>query len=274
MSHGPGRKKDTRSEVDKKAASRAVETATDSAKDAAKDAVKDVAKAAPSRETDEERWKRTKSNVRTIAGALLLAFLIRKMVFEPFAIEGPSMEPTLLNGDRVIVANFPFGVFLPLTTEALVTWGMPEPGDVVIVSSPADNVDIIKRVIGLPGDRIEVRDDEVFRNGESIRRRTMGPCREDQASAAIECEWVEEGIGDVVWRTSYSEGLIGTDSMPPMIVPDGHIFVLGDHRDRSNDSRNPRVGMIPISRVRGRALAIYWSNDQRIRWDRIFSGIH
>lgn len=238
------------------------------------EAAKEIAKpAAPARETDEERWKRNKSNFKTIVGAVLLAFFIRIVLFEAFEIDGPSMEPTLLNGDRVVVAKFPFGLFLPFTNDAVASWGMPDPGDVVIVRSPADDIDIVKRVIGVPGDRIEVRDDEVFRNGDSIRRRTLGQCREDQASPSIECEWVEEGIGDVTWRTSYSEGLIGTDSMPPMIVPDGHIFVLGDHRDRSNDSRNPRVGMIPISRVKGRALAIYWSNDQRIRWDRIFSGI-
>ena len=238
------------------------------------DAVKEAKNAKDARESDEERWNRTKSNFKTIVGAVALAFFIRIVLFEAFEIDGPSMEPTLLNGDRVVVAKFPFGLFLPFTDDAVVSWGMPDPGDVVIVRSPADNIDIVKRVIGVPGDRIEVREDVVWRNGEPIHRQTLGPCREDEASASIECEWVEEGIDDMEWRTSYSEGLIGTESMPPMIVPDGHIFVLGDHRDRSNDSRNPRVGMIPISRVKGRALAIYWSNETRIRWDRIFSAIH
>lgn len=225
------------------------------------------------RESPDERWKRTKSNVKTILGAVALAFFIRIVLFEAFEIDGPSMEPTLLHGDRVVVAKFPYGLFLPFTNEAVLSWGAPEPGDVVIVKSPFDDVDIVKRVIGVAGDRIEIREDHVWRNGAPIHRRVLGPCREQEASEdPTDCEWVEEGIGALRWRTSHSL-FSPPESMAPAVVPPGHVFVLGDHRDRSNDSRNPRVGMIPIARVKGRALAIYWSNDTRIRWDRIFSGI-
>ena len=231
------------------------------------------AKAAAQRESDEERWRRTKSNMKTIGGAVLLAFFIRIVLFEAFEIDGPSMEPTLLNGDRVVVAKFPYGLFLPFTSDAVVSWGMPSPGDVVIVKSPYDDIDIVKRVIGVPGDRIEIRDDIVWRNGEPIHRRVLGPCGEGESSEdPTDCEWVEEGTDGELWRTSHSM-LSVPESMSPVVVPPGHIFVLGDHRDRSNDSRNPRVGMIPISRVKGRALAIYWSNETRVRWDRIFSAI-
>jgi signal peptidase I len=216
---------------------------------------------------------RVASTVRTIAGAFLLAFFIRIVLFEAFEIDGPSMEPTLLNGDRVVVSKFPFGLFLPFTDDAVASWGMPDAGDVVIVKSPADGVDIVKRVIGTPGDRIEIRDDVVYRNGESIRQRILGPCHEDASSEdPTDCEWVEEGIAGRTWRTSHSL-LSPPESMPEQTVPPGHIFVLGDHRDRSNDSRNPRVGMIPISRVKGRAEAIYWSSDDFIRWDRIFTDL-
>jgi len=216
---------------------------------------------------------RIASTARTIAGAFLLAFFIRIVLFEAFEIDGPSMEPTLLNGDRVVVSKFPFGLFLPFTDDAVVSWGMPDAGDVVIVKSPADGVDIVKRVIGVPGDRIEIRDDVVYRNGESIRERILGPCHEDASSEdPTDCEWVEEGIDGRTWRTSHSL-LSAPESMTEQTVPPGHIFVLGDHRDRSNDSRNPRVGMIPISRVKGRAEAIYWSSDDFIRWERIFSDL-
>ncbi len=219
---------------------------------------------------EEDRLARMGSNARTIVGAILLAFFIRIVLFEAFEIDGPSMEPTLLNGDRVVVSKFPFGLFLPFTDEAVTSWGMPDPGDVVIVKSPADGVDIVKRVIGVPGDRIEIRDDVVYRNGESIRVQILGPCSEDEGSEdPTDCEWVEEGIAGRTWRTSHSL-LSVPDSMSPQTVPPGHIFVLGDHRDRSNDSRNPRVGMIPIGRVKGRAEAIYWSSDEFIRWERIF----
>jgi signal peptidase I len=230
--------------------------------------------AAPgARDDDEERWKRTKSNLKTIGSAVLLAFFIRIVLFEAFEIDGPSMEPTLLNGDRVVVAKFLYGLFLPFTNGALVTWGMPEPGEVVIVKSPYDNVDIVKRVIGVPGDTIEIRDDVVWRNGAPIRLRVLGACLEEESSEdPTDCEWIEEGIAGRRWRTSHSL-LSVPEAMDPVVVPPGHIFVLGDHRDRSNDSRNPRVGMIPVSRVKGRALAIYWSNESRIRWGRIFRPI-
>jgi signal peptidase I len=132
------------------------------------------------------------STLRTILGAFLLAFFIRIVLFEAFEIDGPSMEPTLLNGDRVVVSKFPFGLFLPFTDDAVVSWGMPHAGDVVIVKSPADGVDIVKRVIGVPGDRIEVRDDVVYRNGESIRVQVLGPCHEDASSEyPTDCEWGE-----------------------------------------------------------------------------------
>ncbi len=224
------------------------------------------------RETSDERWDRTKANIKTIGGAILLALFIRIVLFEAFEIDGPSMEPTLLNGDRVVVAKFLYGLFLPFTNEAVATWGLPNAGDVVIVRSPFDDIDIVKRVIGVPGDELEMRDDIVYRNGNPTFRRVVGPCRGDQMEAQDECEWVEEGIGDHTWDTSHSTYSV-PDSFDEVTVPPGHIFVMGDHRDRSNDSRNPRVGMIPGSRVKGRALAIYWSNDGDVRWDRIFESV-
>ena len=217
-------------------------------------------------------WDRARANFKTIGGAIMLALFIRIGLFEAFEIEGPSMEPTLLNGDRVVVAKFMYGLFVPFTNEAVLTWGIPDAGDVVIVHSPYDNIDIVKRVIGVPGDRIEIRDDVVHRNGEPLQRRVVGPCRGEQQDPDDECEWIAEGIGDHTWYTSHSTFAV-PDSAEELTVPPGHIFVMGDHRDRSNDSRNPRVGMIPASRVKGRAMAIYWSNDAQIRWDRIFSSI-
>lgn len=236
---------------------------------------KSKAKEAPavSSDSSEERWERHKANAKTIGGAVLLALFIRIMAFEAFEIDGPSMEPTLLDGDRVVVAKYMYGLFLPFTNQAVVTWGMPSPGDVVIVRSPYDNIDIVKRVIGVPGDVIELRDDVVFRNDEPLQDRIVGPCRsEDGGHTYDHCEWVQESLEDHVWRTSRSR-LSVPDTLEPMTVPEGHIFVLGDHRDRSNDSRNPRVGMIPVSRVKGRALAIYWSSNGGVRWDRMFDGV-
>jgi signal peptidase I len=240
-----------------------------------KEKIEDLRPSMTEEEEAEERWERTKSNFKTIGGAILLALFIRIVLFEAFEIDGPSMEPTLLNGDRVVVAKFLYGLFLPFTDEAVATWGIPNAGDVVIVRSPLDNIDIVKRVIGVPGDRIEIRDDVPYVNGRAIHHEVAGPCNEGAASEdPTDCEWIEEGRNGRTWLTSHSIVSLPRNH-PAQIVPEGHIYVLGDHRDRSNDSRNPRVGMIPASRVKGRALAIYWSNEDGVdvRWDRIFESI-
>ena len=107
--------------------------------------------AAKAAEVDETRWEKIAQNLRTIGGAVLLALVIRTCLFEAFEIEGPSMEPTLLNGDRVVVSKFVYGLFLPFRDQADISWGGPDVGNVVIIKSPADGVDIVKRVIGVSG---------------------------------------------------------------------------------------------------------------------------
>lgn len=215
----------------------------------------------------ETPWQRTKSNILTILGAVGIAMVIRVMLFEAFEIEGPSMEPTLLNGDRVVVAKYLYGLFLPGMDAAIVTWGHPNRGDVVIVKSPADNIDIVKRVIGLPGDSIEIRDDVVLVNGRPLRRRDLGPCEfESGMTDPTGCQWVEEGLGGRTFVTSHSI-LSQPTERPRSVVPANHVYILGDHRDRSNDSRY--FGPVPFNRVKGRALAIYWSNDHGVRLERM-----
>jgi signal peptidase I len=219
---------------------------------------------------EETRWERISTNLKTIGGAVLLAMLIRTVLFEAFEIEGPSMEPTLLNGDRVVVAKFMYGLFLPLRSEAEVTWGAPDLGDVVIIKSPADGVDIVKRVIGLPGDIIEIRQDTVYRNGMALPAQDLGACQYGQGANMPRCRWTQTEIGDVRFLTSAAVRMY--DDMH-VVVPEGQVFVLGDHRDSSNDSRN--IGTIPIRRIKGKALAIYWSSGQDgFRRDRVFQAVN
>lgn len=204
---------------------------------------------------DDDGWLRIWSNIKTIGGAVILALVIRTCLLEAFEIEGPSMEPTLLNGDRVLVAKFPFGLFLPLTDHAVATWGSPVPGDVVIVKSPFDGVDIVKRVIGVGGDHIEVRGGIVYRNGDPLPIEDRGECMTGTGSANPRCRWTRSVVAGHPFLTSASRV---PDEGAPTDVPPGYIYVLGDHRDASNDSRNPGVGAIPINRVKGRAMSIYW----------------
>lgn len=228
--------------------------------------------APPVTEVVQRRGSSLRSNARTISGAVVLAILMRITIVEAFEIEGPSMEPTLLNGDRVVVTKFSYGLYIPFMDDALANWGTPEAGNVVIVKSPADNIDIVKRVIGVPGDRIEIREDVIYRNGAAVPQRSLGECKVDEELDVMPgCEWVEESLGGKTYRTSHSIVSAPFD-LDEVTVPPGHVFLMGDHRDRSNDSRF--FGMVPVTRIKGRALAIYWSNYGGVRWDRIFSAIH
>jgi signal peptidase I len=228
---------------------------------------------------DESRWEKIEQNLKTIGGAVLLALVIRTCLFEAFEIEGPSMEPTLLNGDRVVVAKFMYGLFLPLRDQADLSWGAPNLGDVVIIKSPMDGVDIVKRVIGVAGDTLEMRDDQVYRNGEPLPRIDKGPCLTGTGSNQAHCHIYESKVGDKTFRTSAARDSF--EGMPTH-VPEGHIYVLGDHRDSSNDSRNPSMGAIPVTRIKGRALSIYWSTGhdgvwakgkEGFRFERMFKGV-
>lgn len=215
-------------------------------------------------------------------GAIALAFVIRIAIFEAFEIEGPSMEPTLLEGDRVVVAKCRYGLFLPYASEALVRWSSPQVGDVVIVKSPekaTGEVDIVKRVVGLPGDIIEIRGHVIYRNEQPFDTEELGLCSAAmQKDPSGDCRWHQESTNGRTWRISRN------DSEPPINhgpiqVPEDHVYVMGDHRDRSNDSR--RLGPISMERIKGKALAIYWSSahgwfwdqDYVFRPDRIFRGI-
>ena len=238
------------------------------------DPAQKVSAAAPARninEIDETRWARIAANFRTIAGAVLLALVIRTCLFEAFEIEGPSMEPTLLNGDRVVVSKFAYGLFLPLRDHAEFSWGHPNVGDVVIIKSPVDGVDIIKRVIGIGGDFIEMRADRVYRNGEPLPATDVGPCASGSGSLQADCRVYSSKIGEHDFHISTAH--ISPDPFPTR-VPEGSVYVLGDHRDHSNDSRNPMMGAVRINRIKGRALSIYWSSGpEGFRWGRMFHAI-
>jgi signal peptidase I len=219
------------------------------------------------------------SNFKTIGSAILLAMFIRIALFEAFEIEGPSMEPSLLNGDRVVVAKFVYGLFLPFMNQAVLTWGLPNVGDVVIVRSPRDNVDIVKRVVALPGDTLELRDGVIYRNGNAVSHVSQGSCKDRPDQGPFGCEWIQEKLGDHTYNTSQNLDSL-RHTRAPITVEPGRIYVLGDHRDRSNDSR--ALGTIPIERVKGRVLSIYWSSEggaagcasiDGLRTQRLFRGV-
>jgi signal peptidase I len=168
--------------------------------------------------------------------AVILALLIRTFVVQAFKIPSGSMEPTLLVGDHILVNKFIYGVKIPFIRNTLIPISKPQRDDVIVFIYPHDtSKDYIKRVIGLPGDHIEIFDRKININGTLY---------EDKHGVYSE---VRNGSPPIMAKKRYR----------PIIVPENHLFVMGDNRDHSSDSRV--WGFVPLKSVKGKAFIIYWS---------------
>ncbi len=206
-------------------------------------------------DTARSRWSRWAQKARTILLTVAIAMGIRVGIAQAYEVDGPSMEPSLVTGQRLIVLRAAYGLSLPGVEDSLAVWRVPDPGDVVIVESPMDGLDLVKRVVGVPGDVIEVRGGVVWRNGEPLPEEDLGPC--DPArhmDVDPGCRVIEERIGARAFTISRSTRTSLYADMAPVEVPAGHVFVMGDHRDRSNDSR--AFGPVPVTLLRGRVLLV------------------
>lgn len=232
--------------------------------------------------------------VKTIGFAVTIAIVVRTFAYEPFSIPSGSMIPTLLVGDYLFVSKASYGYSrhslpfsLPLVPGDRVAFETPERGDVAVFKLPSDGrTDYIKRIIGLPGDTIQVKGGVLHINGEAVVRKRLG-------------EFVYQDTNGVYHNTMrYEETLPNgkvhelieeTDSYPadntPLYsVPEGHYFAMGDNRDNSRDSRYLMdVGFIPRENLVGRADVIFFSNDGpflafwkwpwSLRFGRFFDGV-
>lgn len=182
---------------------------------------------------------------RTIARVLLIALAFAlgafAMVIRSYIAQGPAMEPYLEPGTRVLVLHHLLGI-----------GGLPEAGDIALFKSPADGLLIIKRVVGVPGDEIRIDRERVFLNGHPITG-AYAPCE----SLVTDGLCASERIGERSWTVAISASYAEPRSMDAVIVPAGHYFVLGDHRDESNDSRNPHIGFLRAEAFEGRVVLAF-----------------
>jgi signal peptidase I len=234
--------------------------------------------------------------LKTIVYAVVIAIFIRTFFYEPFSIPSASMVPTLLVGDYLFVSKFSYGysryslpLGLPLFSGRFF-FREPKRGDVAVFKLPRDpSVDFIKRIVGLPGDKIQVKDGILNINGEPIKRERIGPYfyeENSRASAYIQyIETLPNGYRHDIIEISDDQPL---DNTGVFTVPPGTYFMMGDNRDNSADSRDPDsgVGYVPAENIVGRAEFIFFSTNGyahwwelwkwpfTVRYGRLFSGIH
>lgn len=233
-------------------------------------------------------------NAKTIIYAALIAVGIRTFLLEPFNIPSGSMIPTLLVGDYLFVTKWSYGYshfsfpFSPDFFSGRILGSVPTRGDVAVFKLPRDtDIDYIKRVIGLPGDSIQVTRGELYINGKEVLRQPAGLCRaEDEGQVMVAERYIEtlpDGVSHYICKTT-DQGF--ANNTPVYHVPPDHLFMMGDNRDNSEDSRFlSAVGYVPLENLVGHARFIflsingdypwwefwYWPAD--IRWNRLFSTI-
>lgn len=190
---------------------------------------------------------------------LLIVLVLRSFVVEPFRIPSGSMMPTLLVGDFILVNKFAYGLRLPVLTTKVVEMGEPERGDVVVFRFPRNPAeDYIKRVVGLPGDRIAYYNKVVYVNGKPMEQTPLGTYHGVGSGSVMDgAEIREEQLEDVRHQILVRPGRLNVEG--EYVVPPGHYFVMGDNRDNSNDSRF--WGYVPEENLVGKAFLI-WLN-----WD-------
>jgi signal peptidase I len=225
-----------------------------------------------------ESWKgkslRFLRSIRPLVFVVLVVLSFRSSIADWNDVPTGSMNPTIIEGDRIFVNKLAYDLKIPFTTWHLAEWGDPKRGDVVVFYSPADEVRLVKRVIGEPGDVISLQDNHLFVNGTAAEYEPLDPdIVKQMGAAASSFEFHTEVTGGQAHPVAAIPSVYqSARSFKPFTVPPGHYFVMGDNRDNSKDSRF--IGPISRERIVGRASRVVLSLDAdhyyKPRWGRFF----
>ncbi|MCQ2965214.1 MAG: signal peptidase I [Alphaproteobacteria bacterium] len=242
----------------------------------------------------EETKKSFWDNFKSVFYAIVIALIFRSFVAEPFSIPSGSMIPSLLVGDYLFVSKMSYGYSkhsLPLSMPLIknrLFYTNPEYGDVIVFKLPSDNkTDYIKRVIGLPGDKIQLKEGRLYINQKLIQRQFLEEfVMRDRYGNAVRYskynEILPNGKEHTIIEVSDSSP---SDNTEEFTVPEDHFFMMGDNRDNSQDSRFIQVGFVPKNNLMGKAKFLFFSHDDSaawwqfwkwplaVRWSRLFNGI-
>jgi len=216
--------------------------------------------------------KKVLNELRIFLLMILIVSSLRSALADWNDVPTGSMKPTIQEGDRVVVNKLAYDLKVPFTTIKIVGWDDPKRGDIVVLFSPVDGTRLVKRVVALPNDQVEMRENQLYINGQVAKQSPVATTElADYGRAYV----YAENLQGHTHKMMTTPEIPAVRSFGPIVVPKGNYFVLGDNRDNSNDSRF--IGFIERRRIVGEAVAVAFSLDRarwfRPRFDRFFEGL-
>ncbi len=229
-----------------------------------------------SKPVGKDRWKNFAREAKSLLLMILILMAVRSAIADWNDVPSGSMNPTIVQGDRVFVNKLAYDLKVPFTTWHIATWGNPKRGDIIVFFSPVDGTRLVKRVVGLPGDKVELRDERLFVNGqpaayEPLPDTTGHDVPPDNNGARVYTR--EKLLNSPAHPLTILPERPARRTFDSTTVPEGGYFVMGDNRDNSNDSRF--WGTVPRGKIVGRAIGVVLSLDHdhyyQPRWHRFFT---